>query len=82
MKHLVEEFHSACQNVVNERISPALNYAVGYAQAGGTMNDPKAIQVQCLYILNNITHWRGPVAKATRGTFKRLAKPQTWRTAA
>lgn len=79
MKLLVEEFHSACQNVVNERTSPALNYAVGYAQAGGAMNDPKEIQVQCLYILNNITHWRGPVAKATRATFKRLAKPQTWK---
>lgn len=79
MKELVEEFHSACQNVVNERASPALNYAVGYAQAGGGMNDPHEIQVQCLYILNNITHWRGPVAKTTRATFKRLAEPKGWR---
>lgn len=82
MRLLVEEFHSACQGVLHERASPALNYAVGYARAGLSMTDPHEVQVQCLYILNNITHWRGPTAKRCRETFKRLAKPASWKEAA
>lgn len=76
---LVEEFHSACASILHERASPALNYAVGYARAGGSMYAPDEIQVQCLYILNNITHWRGPIAKQSRETFKRLSRPATWK---
>lgn len=79
---LVEEFHSACQSILYERALPALNYAVGYALAGLSMTDPSEVQVQCLYILNNITHWRGETAKRCRETFKQLAKPATWNEAA
>lgn len=75
----VEEFHSACQSILHESKSPALNYAVGYARAGLSMTDPHEVQVQCLYILNNITHWRGETAKRCRETFKRLAKSATWK---
>lgn len=78
----VEEFHSACQSILHESKSPALNYAVGYARAGLSMTDPREVQVQCLYILNNITHWRGTTAKRSRETFKRLAKPAIWTQAA
>lgn len=71
----VERFHSACADIQREaKHTKALNYAVGYAAAGGSLRDEEAIKVQCLYILNNITHWRGPVAKAARATFKELAK--------
>lgn len=82
MRLLVEEFHSACQSILHESGSPALNYAVGYARAGLSMTDPREVQVQCLYILNNITHWREPTAKQSRETFKRLAKPASWKEAA
>lgn len=76
------EFHAACREIVTCRTNPALNYAVGYAEAGLAMSDPHEAQVQCLYILNNITHWRGPIATAARDTFKRLAKPASWKEAA
>lgn len=79
MRLLIEEFHSACQSILHESKSPALNYAVGYARAGLSMTDPREVQVQCLYILNNIIHWRGPVARRSRETFKQLAKKATWK---
>ena len=79
MQPLVTEFHSACSAILRERSAPALNYAVGYASAGLHMTSPAMIEVQCLYILNNITHWRGPIAAETRMTFKRLSKPATWK---
>lgn len=82
MRLLVEEFHSACQSILHESGSPTLNYAVGYARAGLSMTDPREVQVQCRYILNNITHWRGETAKRCRETFKQLAKPATWNEAA
>lgn len=81
MRLLVEEFHTACQSILHERASLALNYAVGYARAGLSMTDPREVQVQCRYILNNITYWRGETAKRCRETFKRLAKPASWKEA-
>jgi hypothetical protein len=82
MRLLVENFHSACQSILHERASPALNYAVGCARAGLSMTDPHEVQVQCRHILSGITHWRGPTAKRCRETFKQLAKPATWNEAA
>ena len=78
----VEEFHSACASIFHERASTALNYAVGYAYDGLSLTDPHEIRVQCLHILNNITHWRGGTAKGCRETLKRLAKPTSWEEAA
>ncbi len=51
----------------------ALNYAVGYAQAGLHLTTDEAIRVQILYILNNITHWRGDAAKLVRQDLKNLS---------
>lgn len=42
-----------------------LNYAINYAIAGVGMTG-KEQQVQALYILNNITHWRGREATEVR----------------
>lgn len=52
-------------------------YAKAYAKAGLGLaeDDQEAIQVQCLYILNNMSNWRGPVASECREVFKALAKP-------
>lgn len=71
-------FHRACQRVYDNRASAALDYAVGYARAGLSVSDPHECRVQCLYILNNMTHWRGAVAKECREDFKRLGKPKAW----
>lgn len=79
MNKQVFEFHAACRDIVICRSNPALNYAVGYAQAGLAMNNPWEIQVQCLYILNNISKWRGPIATAARNIFKQLAKANSWK---
>ena len=79
MQSLITDFHRSCRDIQVCRHTPALNYAVGYAEAGLSMTDPKEIQVQCLYILNNITGWRGPIASQARLTFKRLSKPATWK---
>jgi len=67
-------FNEACKAIIANSNAPAVNYAVGYARAGLSMTDPEAIRVQCLYILNNITHWRGPIAKEARAAFKEAAK--------
>jgi hypothetical protein len=70
----LERFHSACTDVIlGAKASKALNYAVGYARAGMNLSDAESIRVQCLYILNNITHWRGDTAKRARAVFKEFA---------
>lgn len=74
----VESFEVCCQRIIRERGNRALNYAIGYAEAGIGMIHPDSITVQCLYILNNISGWRGQVAKETREELKRLSKGANW----
>jgi hypothetical protein len=74
----VREFHRACITIEANAGAPALAYAVGYARAGRSMFDPEAIRVQCLYLLNNITKWRGETAKHCRETLRRLSRPEAW----
>jgi hypothetical protein len=47
----------------------SLNYAVGYCQYALGMSG-EDLRVQCLYILNNISHWRHEQAKSVRRTLK------------
>lgn len=49
----------------------SLNYAVNYVRQGKSLTG-NALEIQCLYILNNITHWRHPEAKHVRETLKRF----------
>jgi len=51
-----------------------LPYAASYASAGRRMHDAEEQRVQALYILNNITHWRGDLAKRVRASLKEFAK--------
>ena len=68
-------FHECCQAIVNNREAKALNYAVGYAKAGLAMAEGShAAKVQALYVLNNITHWRGDLAKKVRTALKEYTK--------
>jgi hypothetical protein len=67
-------FREACEAIVANRKAPALNYAVDYATHGLTVTDPHEMKIQALYILNNITRWRGTTAKGVRQTLKTVAK--------
>lgn len=51
----------------------SLNYAVNYCKFARELHG-EALKTQCLYILNNITHWRHPEAKAVRQTLKDFTK--------
>lgn len=73
-KQLLRDFHIACQNIVEYQEEKALNYAVNYAKHGLTVTTLYEAKIQALYILNNMTHWRGDVAKLTRAILKSMAK--------
>ena len=74
----IERFHNCCQTIIAAGTGPgaskSLNYAVAYAEAGTQMTSSYMIKVQALYVLNNITHWRGPIAKAVRTDLKTIVK--------
>jgi len=52
--------------------STSLNYAVNYCKAALNMEGHE-LKIQCLYILNNITHWRNINAKDIRNVLKTFA---------
>ena len=75
MRHKkLKEFHKACQNIIDNRDAKALNYVVNYAKHGLTITELYEAKVQALYILGNMTSWRGEVAKETRAILKKLTK--------
>jgi hypothetical protein len=59
----------ALQTILDNASQPALNYAVNYARAALHMTG-RELQVQLLYVLNNMSHWRGPIAKQVRETLR------------
>ncbi len=63
----------ACKKITENSNEPSLNYAVNYALFGMHMVDGEELRVQCLYILNNISRWRGDLAKEVRATLKAYA---------
>lgn len=67
-------YSEACRAIINARGNEAVNWAVNYAKAGlAYAENSDAARVQSLYILNNITSWRGDVAKEARAALKRTA---------
>lgn len=62
-----------CEAILQSAHDKALNYAVNYARHGLACEGEEA-RVQALYILHNITHWRGPMAKRVRDSLKQIAK--------
>ena len=70
-----KEVKDALQVIIDNRQAKALNYAVNYAR-GGLLLSGEALRVQCLYILNNMTAWRGIAAKEVRTTLKEFTKPR------
>jgi hypothetical protein len=57
----------ACHAILAD--SKANGYAKAYAKAGLGMTGRER-GVQALYILNNLTHWRAPIAKEVRKVLK------------
>jgi len=50
----------------------SLNYAVNYCKAALEMEEgTREFEIQVLYILNNISHWRHLLAKEVRTTLRR-----------
>lgn len=64
------EVHNVLRSIVNNAHEKSLNYAVNYARYGLEIGDPHELRVQCLYVLNNMTRWRGEEAKRVRATLK------------
>lgn len=68
-------FDECCVAIVKNRHEKALNYAVGYARAGIGMAGHDA-KFQALYILNNMSRWRGDLAKQVRESLKHISKKE------
>ena len=66
------EVKRALQGILVNRDARAVNYAVAYAREGLDL-EGKDLRVQCLYIINNITRWRGDTATWVRRTLKAFA---------
>lgn len=62
-----------CEAILQSAHDKALNYAVNYARRGLACEGEEA-RVQALYILNNMSRWRGPMAKQVRDSLKHIAK--------
>ena len=70
-----KEVQAAIQIILEDRKSytSSLNYAYNYCRAAELMQGEE-LRVQCLYILNNISHWRGEGSKEVRETLKAFSK--------
>ena len=69
------EVKEAIQKILEDReaYKTSLNYAVNYCAAALSQSGHE-LAVQCLYILNNISHWRNPEAKKVRAILKAFSK--------
>ena len=67
------QVHDAFKTIIANREAKALNYAVGYAEVGLELHG-KELVYQVLYVINNMSRWRGDEAKAVRNTLKTFAK--------
>lgn len=69
--HKVDKVKKALQTIIDHQDEPSLNFAVNYAKYGRFANlNEDDLRTQCLYVLGNITRWRGPVAKEVRMILK------------
>ena len=62
---------NALRLIVANQHKKALNYCVEYAYAGLHMTGEN-LRTQCIYVVLNMTHWRGEVAKEVRATLKKF----------
>lgn len=58
-----------------DKYKTSLNYVINYCLTALKMDEKSyAFEVQCAYILNNITGWRHPQAKDVREALRRKEK--------
>lgn len=66
------DVYEALQKIVDNRRERALDYAVNYAKYA--LSIPRSrddeLRTQVLYVVSNITHWRGEVATEVRASLK------------
>ena len=67
------DVHAALACIVMNADVKALNYAVNYARIGMILTGHD-LEVQVLYVLNNISYWRGDDAKSVRKVLKAFVK--------
>lgn len=74
-ENIEDEVYDSIKCILSDKKSygTSLNYAVNYCKAAFGMKG-EALRVQCLYILNNISHWRHPLAKDVRKVLKEFSK--------
>ncbi len=61
----------ALQTIVDNQGLKSLNNCAAYASAAQLMDqDTKDFQYQLPYVISNMTHWRGPLAKQVRQALK------------
>lgn len=69
-----QELLRALQNIIDNRNNRALNYCVGYTRAAIHMilqgKQKAGIRHQLLYVLSNMSYWRGGIAKETRAIIR------------
>ena len=70
------ELYKALKMIVKDKNCPAVNYAVDYAAYATQVLDEDELKVQCLYVLNNISQWRGGTksSKFTKDEVKNARK--------
>ncbi len=68
-----DEVRQSMKDIVANSHEKALNYAVHYAVVGELMTGHE-LYVQVLYVLGNMSRWRGDKAREIRGMFKRYVK--------
>lgn len=75
MKSVEEQVKNVIHKILEDEKSykTSLNWAVNYCRHALSLSGEE-LRVQCLYILNNIQHWRHPSAKDVRATLKAFTK--------
>lgn len=66
------DWNTLCETVLRDTRTDG--YAKSYAKAGLSLVDDHSRKVQALYILSNISHWRGATASKVRAALKAYAK--------
>ena len=73
-----DKLKTCCENIITNSTQKSLNWAVNYAKQGlALINESvslRVLHIQALYILNNISYWRGDVAAQTRSDLKAFIK--------
>jgi hypothetical protein len=73
MDEKLTRFHKCCENILADP-SPGvfLDYAKQRANVGLMCTKVSELEDRILYILTNLNHWRGAVAKETKAELRKI----------